>query len=28
MKLFLRSAAWDVFQIMGFNHILCGYDLE
>ena len=22
----LRSAAWGMFQIMGFNHTLCGYD--
>ena len=22
----LRSAAWGLFQIMGFNHTLCGYD--
>ena len=22
----LRSAAWGMFQIMGFNHSLCGYD--
>lgn len=22
----MRSASWGMFQIMGFNHILCGFD--